>query len=425
MANISKVKLPSGNTYDIVDAGARELISQLQASTDFLGITTTALTDQATTNPITVDSKSVTAVNGNIVVYGNKEFVFNGTKWFEFGDLSTLGTLATKNSVTLNKGTSTNVLGSGSTFKVKNKAVSFAGGTSDTVLGTGTTFTASTPTVTVTPTTTNIKATATGTSVGANGTAAAITGFGTHSTESFVTTVTPDKSKKLVTTSITPTNGTESVSKVTKTASKLVTTSIPNVTSAGSADTWAFAMGTGDDAETLIISGGNGTAATLGTAITAATGSVASTGTGSDIVTAVTISDKTVAKAGTAVTVATGAATTAGTGAVVVSDVTTASDDAITALGTPTTANALTGVKITAQPTITLATGATAGTGVISVATGISSATATAPTVTAGDNDEVTAVTGVGTAALTSDEITVTPSNVGVAKHSDLSITVS
>lgn len=237
MANISKVKLPSGNTYDIVDAGARGLTSQLQASTDFLGITTTALTDQATTNPITVDSKSVTAVNGNIVVYGNKEFVFNGTKWFEFGDLSTLGTLATKNSVTLNKGTSTNVLGSGSTFKVTNKAVSFTGGTSDTVLGTGTTFTATKPTVTVTPTTTNIKATASGTGVGANGTAAAITGFGEHSTESFITTVTPDKSKKLVTTSITPTNGTESVSKVTKTASKLVTTSIPNVTSAGSADT--------------------------------------------------------------------------------------------------------------------------------------------------------------------------------------------
>lgn len=422
---ISKIKLPSGNTYTIKDAEAWELISQLQASTDFLGITTTALSDNATTNPITVDSKSVTAVNGNIVVYGKKEFIFNGTKWFEFGDLSTLGTLAYKNSVTLNKGTSTNVLGSGSTFKVTNKAVSFTGGTSDTVLGTGTTFTASTPTVTVTPTTTNIKATATGTGVGANGTAAAITGFGTHSTESFVTTVTPDKSKKLVTTSITPTNGTESVSKVTKTASKLVTTSIPNVTSAGSAATWAFAMGTGDDAETLIISGGNGTAATLGTAITAATGSVASTGKGSDIVTAVTISDKTVAKAGTAVTVATGAATTAGTGAVVVSDVTTASDDAITALGTPTTSTVLTGVKVTVQPTITLATGATAGTGVISVATGISSATATAPTVTAGDNDKVTAVTGVGTAALTSDAITVTPSNVGVAKHSDLSITVS
>lgn len=42
--------------------------------------------------------------------------------------------------------------------------------------------------------------------------------------------VTTETNKKLVTTSIVPTNGTETVSKVTKTASKLVTTTIPNVT---------------------------------------------------------------------------------------------------------------------------------------------------------------------------------------------------
>ena len=36
--------------------------------------------------------------------------------------------------------------------------------------------------------------------------------------------------KKLVTTTIVPTDGTESVSKVTKATSKLVTTTIPNVT---------------------------------------------------------------------------------------------------------------------------------------------------------------------------------------------------
>ena len=77
---ISKLTLPSGNTYTIKDAEARELIAQLQASTDFLGITTTALSDNATTNPITIDNESVTAVNGNIAVYGNKEFIFNGTK---------------------------------------------------------------------------------------------------------------------------------------------------------------------------------------------------------------------------------------------------------------------------------------------------------------------------------------------------------
>ena len=50
------------------------------------------------------------------------------------------------------------------------------------------------------------------------------------------------------------------------------TTTVPNVTSVGSASTWSFAMGTGNDEHTLIISGGNGTAPSLGTAKTVATG---------------------------------------------------------------------------------------------------------------------------------------------------------
>ncbi len=102
-------------------------------------------------------------------------------------------------------------------------------------------------------------------------------------------------------------------------------------------------MGTGDDSETLIISGSNSTVPTLGTALSASK---------------VTL--------GTAKTVATGSLTSSGSGA-----------DVLTGLGTPTTASALTGVKVTSQPTIALATEATAGTGVISVATGITSATAT------------------------------------------------
>ena len=48
---------------------------------------------------------------------------------------------------------------------------------------------------------------------------------------------------------------------------------------------------------------------------------------------------------------------------------------ALTGLGTPSTSTVLTGVKVTTQPTIALSTGATAGTGVISVATGASGTT--------------------------------------------------
>lgn len=328
--------MPSGNSYNIKDTTAREAIAALQGGVYFLGKTTTALTDGATTNPIQIEGMTgtTTAINGNIAVYGSAEFIFNGTKWIEFGDLSDLGALATKDTVSLNKGSGDNVLGEATTFTAASSSVSFSGGTTDKCLGSDATFS-----TTVTPTTTNIKATASGTAVGADG------------TDTFV------KSYPGAT-------------------SKLVTTSIPNVTSAGSASTWSFGMGSGDDAETLIISGGNSTAPTLGTAITAATGALNANGGGSSI---------------------------------------------LTGLGTPTTASALTGVKVTAQPSIALATGATAGTGVISVATGISSASTTP-----NSKDEVTAVTGIGTGTAAAQTITVGSNDrIKIAKYGDLSVSVS
>ncbi len=98
MADISQITLPTGTTYDLKDAHARALIGQMSGYTDFLGVTTTALTDGATTNPITVNGSSVTAKKGNIATYGSAEFIFNGSAWQEFGDLSGLGALAFKDS---------------------------------------------------------------------------------------------------------------------------------------------------------------------------------------------------------------------------------------------------------------------------------------------------------------------------------------
>ena len=98
MANIKKITLPSGTTYDIVDQGARDLIDALAGYTVFLGVTTTALVDGSTTNPITINGNSVTATAGAIATYGSAEFIFNGTSWQEFGDLSGLGALAYKDS---------------------------------------------------------------------------------------------------------------------------------------------------------------------------------------------------------------------------------------------------------------------------------------------------------------------------------------
>ena len=100
--------------------------------------------------------------------------------------------------------------------------------------------------------------------------------------------------------------------------SKLATTTVPNVTSAGSASTWSFAMGTGTDAETLIISGGNGSAPTLGTAKTVATGSLASNGGGDSVMTGL----------GTATTAS--AVTGIGTGTAAAQTITVGTNDKVT-----------------------------------------------------------------------------------------------
>ena len=102
MADISKLTLPSGTTYNIKDAKAREDIASIEQSiaggVSFIGETTTAISDGSTTNPIVINGNNHNAISGNLVVYGSKEFVFDGTKWIEFGDLGTLKALAFKDS---------------------------------------------------------------------------------------------------------------------------------------------------------------------------------------------------------------------------------------------------------------------------------------------------------------------------------------
>lgn len=90
---ISQITLPSGTTYDIKDAVAR---GQIAGSIVLRGETSTVLTDNATTNPITINNASYTAIANDAVFYSHKEFVFDGTYWHEFGDMSGLGALAAK-----------------------------------------------------------------------------------------------------------------------------------------------------------------------------------------------------------------------------------------------------------------------------------------------------------------------------------------
>ena len=90
MADLSKLTF-NGTTYDLKDAVARDTMA---GAIKILGATTTALTDEATTNPITVNGESVTAVQNDAVFYSSKEFVFDGTYWHEFGDMTGLGDMA-------------------------------------------------------------------------------------------------------------------------------------------------------------------------------------------------------------------------------------------------------------------------------------------------------------------------------------------
>ena len=101
---LSKLTLPvnvSGTVtnveYTLKDAEARQLIEDIGHALYWIGVTTTALTDGDTTNPITVNSESVTAKLGGMASYSGSEFVWNGSAWQELGK-NNFGALAFKSS---------------------------------------------------------------------------------------------------------------------------------------------------------------------------------------------------------------------------------------------------------------------------------------------------------------------------------------
>ena len=164
--DISKITLPSGSTYNLKDQTARELIAQLQENAVFMGVTTTALTEGSTTNPITINGEPVTARTGDWTITDDekKEFIFNGTFWQEFGDMSDLGSLAYKDSasgtvddyVTAGSGSFTGTAATIEGTPEGDVSSSFTG-TALTSTGTLTpTGTVSTPTITITPTNTTV-----------------------------------------------------------------------------------------------------------------------------------------------------------------------------------------------------------------------------------------------------------------------------
>lgn len=76
---------------------AVDILSSIQR---YIGVTTTELSTGATVNPILINDKSVTVVNGDAVLYNGEDFVFNGEIWQSVPDA--LGALAYKSSASGN-----------------------------------------------------------------------------------------------------------------------------------------------------------------------------------------------------------------------------------------------------------------------------------------------------------------------------------
>lgn len=354
---------------------------------------------------------------------GNIEFIYDGAVWNELGAGSQFGSLAYKNTAS---GTFT--------LQTESKSVTYTKPT-----GSG-----SVSVNTYTPTKKQIKATASGGTVGSNGTASAITGFGTHPSDTIHDTPTPTTSK-LTTTSIYGVKSTtQNVSKVT------AATATSNVAIAG---TTPVVYGTADvgtevnvgtsltGTKTFVTSAiksasltGTTTFATSGISASVSngcltfsdvgTGSVgisttaASTGTvglGTSPITPAKAADTTrtftpiastttikgintitnydvAVKDDTSTTVATGATSTSSTGASVMTGITPGAEKTfLTGVGEATKSTVLTGVKVTAQPTVTLSLSDT-GTSTVDVVTDITGGTES-KTVTVGTTSATASVT--------------------------------
>ncbi len=104
MADISKITLPTGDSYDIKDTKAREDILTIKTSLGggihYIGVTTTQLADDSDTATIQINDDSVTAKQGDLVIYEKLEFIYDGTKWHEFGSTGSLKGLAFKDTAT-------------------------------------------------------------------------------------------------------------------------------------------------------------------------------------------------------------------------------------------------------------------------------------------------------------------------------------
>lgn len=337
MADISQIKLPDGNTYDIKDTTARSLINGIFVlawngaaaptvanipygiqvtynSTIYTGtLAANNNTNTSTLGKIYLVKSATLPDDDGSDIYNEYVTVDNGSganpryTWEKLGDTRIkLGNIVTN--VTLDTTKTATVIGTNSTMKVKTA-----------------------PTYTVTPATTYVKGTASGAAVSYN-----------PDTDTFLKKITPS-SKKLQTTSVIGVqSGTTTASKAT--AANSQTTAKGTGTSTTSTDAWIKGWSVSNELLTL---GG----VTMDTQTT----------------TQHTFSDVTVPiKNASATTVANGSlvatSTTTNVGGTIV--------ESVTSSGSGYTANAVTslGNATVTQPTITLSTSGTETTGSTAVA---------------------------------------------------------
>ena len=437
---IEKITLPSGNSYFIADREIRDVVDSLSQiiaggvsfiiAWDGMSVPVVAnipkdvivtyqgqeyigtLSAETTGSGVHAKAGAFYLVRSGTIVETDPFDTFDeyvpvgddGTKiWEKIGDTRIdLSNVVTN--VTLNKQTA-NVIGANSTFSTTNPSITLStGSTGDINILTGDTemyFQATASGTAVTASKTNVKATASGANTAWNSKdqKAAITALGTPSTQSAVKSVTPT-TKKLATTTVTGVSG----------------STTPNVVQGRTSQTTADGTGTTSTTNTDWLKGGSVTngvltigAATLDTQTTYSANAPS------------TITIPTAASAAT--TVATGATTTTGSGADVVTDVSVGDTfNAVTGYASPTTANVI-GASSTftiTQPTIALATGATTGTGVISVATDAS--VTTQPTVQLSSSPDQTSWTNVNSvkyvSGVTQTKASATASGTSVSWNS-------
>ena len=404
---ISQIKLPDGNTYDIKDAYAREMIEDLLAGAlSFVTSKDAASTPEGVVwgEPAITGTLVASAdTKGKIYLVPSKntqdkdifdEYVTVNTEtdqaptyvWEKLGDtdisLADLGALAYRNTVTLSKSTDS-VLGASTTFTAADSAVTFSGDSSDT-------FVKSYPGTTQKLATTSIKGVGTDVTFNAIAsdpgtvTATKVT-FGTKTSASVVTTAPKEATKVELGTAKTASFATAGTAKVVAKAASTAT----NVSYVGTASTnklletatvsgEVLSFGQADVVQSQV-TGTNGTESITPytfenvtvpniTANTAVSFNAVGTLDSVDVPVVSSYEDVTAAGQITlaAQTAATSAAnaTVVATGKVAATD--TNGDTIMTGLGTAVTGSAV---------------------------TGLGTATAAAQTITVGTNDQVTALT--------------------------------